>query len=164
MPQRLQLADMDAAAMVHRAAFDHALPWLAGLHTPEEDRQFFRTRLFAACEVWGAVDGAELVGIIAFREGWIDQLYVLPTAQRRGIGTDLLDVARSKFARLQLWTFQRNAPARRFYKSRGLRARRGDRRLGQRGTGARRALSLVAVDPIAVSLCPFFFRMGRGLG
>ena len=28
---------MDAAAAVHRAAFDQALPWLAGLHTPEED-------------------------------------------------------------------------------------------------------------------------------
>ncbi len=116
---KLDLADMDAAAAVHRAAFDQALPWLAGLHTPEEDRQFFRTRLFRACEIWGAADGPGLVGIIAFREGWIDQLYVLPTAQRRGIGTDLLDVARSKFARLQLWTFQRNAQARRFYESRG---------------------------------------------
>jgi len=116
---KLDLADMDAAAGVHRAAFDQALPWLAGLHTPEEDRQFFRTRLFRACEVWGAADGAELAGIIAFREGWIDQLYVLPTTQRRGIGTELLDVAKSKFARLQLWTFQRNPQARRFYESRG---------------------------------------------
>ena len=119
MLRKLDLADMDAAAAVHRAAFDHALPWLAGLHTPEENRQFFRTRLFRACEIWGAADGPELVGIIAFREGWIDQLYVLPTTQRRGIGTDLLDVAKSKFARLQLWTFQRNAQARRFYESRG---------------------------------------------
>ena len=119
MLRKLDLTDMDAAAAVHRAAFDHALPWLAGLHTPEEDRQFFRTRLFRACEVWGAADGAELAGIIAFREGWIDQLYVLPTTQRRGIGTELLDVAKSKFARLQLWTFQRNAQARRFYEARG---------------------------------------------
>ena len=71
------------------------------------------------CEIWGAADGPGLVGIIAFREGWIDQLYVLPTAQRRGIGTDLLDVAKSKFACLQLWTFQRNVQARRFYESRG---------------------------------------------
>ena len=116
---KLDLADMDAAAAVHRAAFDQALPWLAGLHTPEEDRQFFRTRLFRTCEVWGATDGAELAGIIAFRDGWIDQLYVLPTTQRCGIGTELLGVAKSKFARLQLWTFQRNAQARRFYEARG---------------------------------------------
>ena len=119
MLRKLDLADMDAAAVMRRTAFEHALPWLAGLHTPEEDRQFFRTRLFRACEVWGAADGAELAGIIAFREGWIDQLYVLPTTQRCGIGTELLGVAKSKFARLQLWTFQRNAQARRFYEARG---------------------------------------------
>jgi ribosomal protein S18 acetylase RimI-like enzyme len=44
---------------------------------------------------------------------------VLPRAQRRGIGTALLDIARSKLARLELWTFQRNAQARRFYEARG---------------------------------------------
>jgi hypothetical protein len=43
--RKLALADMDAAATVHRAAFDAALPWLAGLHTPEEDRGFFRERV-----------------------------------------------------------------------------------------------------------------------
>jgi putative acetyltransferase len=31
---RLALEDMDAAARVHRAAFDDRLPWLSGLHTP----------------------------------------------------------------------------------------------------------------------------------
>jgi GNAT superfamily N-acetyltransferase len=119
MLRKLDLADMDAAAAVHRAAFDQVLPWLTGLHTPEEDLQFFRERLFATCEIWGAADGSALVGIIAFREGWIDQLYVLPTAQRRGIGTRLLAVAQDRFARLQLWTFQRNTQARQFYESRG---------------------------------------------
>jgi len=60
-----------------------------------------------------------LVGIIAFREGWIDQLYVLPSAQGRGIGTALLDIAKSTFSPLELWTFQRNTQARRFYETRG---------------------------------------------
>jgi hypothetical protein len=35
MLRQLELADMDAAARVHRTSFDHALPALAGLHTPE---------------------------------------------------------------------------------------------------------------------------------
>jgi len=117
--RKLELPDMEPAAAVHRAAFDQVLPWLTGLHTPEEDRWFFRERLFATCELWGAEDHTGLVGIITFREGWIDQLYVLPTAQRRGIGTALLAVAQDRFARLQLWTFQRNARARQFYESRG---------------------------------------------
>ncbi|WP_276573466.1 hypothetical protein [Bradyrhizobium sp. BRP56] len=33
--RRLVLADMDVAARVHRVAFDEALRWLAGLHTPD---------------------------------------------------------------------------------------------------------------------------------
>jgi GNAT superfamily N-acetyltransferase len=60
-----------------------------------------------------------LSGIIAFRDGWIEQLYVRPAAQGRGIGTELLDIAKGASERLELWTFQRNAPARRFYEARG---------------------------------------------
>jgi GNAT superfamily N-acetyltransferase len=119
MLRRLELADMDAAARVHRAAFDHALPWLAGLHTPKEDQWFFRERVFATCEMWGTFDRDAVTGMIAFRNGWIDQLYVLPAVHGRGIGTELLQVARQAFDRLQLWTFQRNAQARGFYQARG---------------------------------------------
>jgi GNAT superfamily N-acetyltransferase len=119
MLMRLELADMDTAALVLRTSFDQALPSLAGLHTPEEDRWFFRERVFKMCEVWGAFDNAVMIGIIAFRENWIDQLYVVPKAQGRGVGTELLQLARSSFDRLQLWTFQRNVQARRFYQARG---------------------------------------------
>jgi GNAT superfamily N-acetyltransferase len=115
----LVLADMDAAARVHRRAFDSAMPWLVGLHTPDEDRWFYRERVFAACRLWGSFDGSALQGIIAFRQGWIDQLYVLPDAQGRGAGTELLDVAKRAFESLQLWTFQRNVRALRFYEARG---------------------------------------------
>jgi putative acetyltransferase len=119
MLRRLELEDMDRAAAVLRASFDHALPTLVGLHTPEEDRRFFRERIFATCQLWGYFDNQELVGIIAFREGWIDQLYVLPSSQRRGIGTALLAIAQSRFPSLSLWTFHRNKAARRFYEKQG---------------------------------------------
>jgi len=119
MLKRLELEDMDAAARVLRTAFDQALPWLAGLHTPEEDRWFLRQRAFPTCEVWGAFEGTVMIGMIAFRKDWIDQLYVLPEAQGRGVGTELLQVAQRAFDRLQLWTFQRNDRARRFYQARG---------------------------------------------
>ncbi|QOZ09315.1 GNAT family N-acetyltransferase [Bradyrhizobium sp. CCBAU 51765] len=119
MLRRLALADMDVAACVHRTAFDQAMPWLAGLHTPDEDRWFYRERVFPTCSVWGRFDGDELCGIIAFRDRWVEQLYVLPVAQGRGVGTDLLDIAKGACDRLELWAFQRNAPARRFYEARG---------------------------------------------
>ena len=110
---------MDAAARVHRAALLHALPIFEKLHTPEEDRWYFRERVFPVCEIWGALDDVTLIGIVAFRQDWIDQLYVLPSAQRHGIGTALLDIARGAFSSLNVWTFQRNTAARNFYESRG---------------------------------------------
>ena len=117
--RKLELADMEAAAAVHRASFNHALPSLVGLHTPAQDRAFYRTQVFKACQVWGAEKQSKLVGIIAFREEWIDQLYVLPDAQGRGVGSDLLEVAQRAFPVLSLWTFQRNLKARRFYELNG---------------------------------------------
>ena len=117
--RRLVLKDMAAAAAVHRVSFDRALPWLAGLHTPAEDRAFYRNQVFKSCDVWGAERQSKLVGIIAFREDWIDQLYVLPHAQGRGVGSDLLEVAQEAFPVLNLWTFQCNARARRFYELNG---------------------------------------------
>jgi GNAT superfamily N-acetyltransferase len=118
--RRLSLSDMDAVAIIHRTSFDARLPWLAGLHTPAEDRWFFREQVFAACQVWGC-GMPSLTGFIAFREDWIDQLYVLPEHQGRGAGGALLDQAQSSFPILQLWTFQRNAGARQFYERRGFR-------------------------------------------
>jgi GNAT superfamily N-acetyltransferase len=119
MLRRLAFEDMDLAARIHRLAFDHALPTLAGLHTPDEDRWFYRERMFPTCQLWGAFDASEMLGVIAFRDGWIDQLYVLPSAQGRGAGSKLLQVAQREFDQLLVWTFQRNMLARRFYEARG---------------------------------------------
>ena len=109
---------MAAASLVHRASFDERLPWLAGLHTPNEDRAFYECHVFSRCDVWGAADGT-LIGVIAFREGWVEQLYVLPSRQGQGVGGALLAVAKAAWPGLSLWAFQRNAPARRFYEARG---------------------------------------------
>ena len=119
MLRQLALTDMGAAAQVHRIAFDQAMPRLVGLHTPEEDRWFYRERVFKTCRVWGRFDQDALSGLIAFRDGWVEQLYVLPAAQGRGVGTELLDVAKRACERLELWTFQCNERARRFYEARG---------------------------------------------
>jgi GNAT superfamily N-acetyltransferase len=116
---RLTLDDMDAAARVMRTAFDERLPWLAGLHTPDEDRAYFRELLFVRCQIWGTIGPKGPVGIIAFRKDWIDQLYILPESQARGAGSVLLDIAKSQFDYLQLWTFRKNTGARRFYERRG---------------------------------------------
>jgi putative acetyltransferase len=116
---KLSLEDSDTLARIHRSAFDDRLPWLAGRHTPEEDQWFIRERVFPICDIWGACVGPTIEGFIAFREHWIDHLYVLPEAQGRGLGSALLEQARSAFPHLSLWTFQRNRQARAFYEAKG---------------------------------------------
>jgi GNAT superfamily N-acetyltransferase len=117
--RRLALDEMDAAALLHRASFDERLPWLAGLHTPAEDRAFFREQVFPHAVVHGAFEEGALRGILVLREDWIDQLYVAPGQQGRGIGSRLIACAKEASPVLQLWTFQRNEGARRFYERHG---------------------------------------------
>jgi GNAT superfamily N-acetyltransferase len=113
--------ESDAVAALFRLSLRTGLPFLAERHTPEEDRAFFRDRVFATCEVWVAERNGELAGMCAFRKGWLDHLYVHPANQRGGIGAALLQKAKDAHAHLQLWAFQRNENARRFYESQGFR-------------------------------------------
>lgn len=115
----LRLEDMEEAARVHRISFDHRLPWLAGRHTLVEDTWFFRERVFPENHVHGAVAAGRILGIVAFTSEWISQLYVLPDWQGRCIGSRLLAIAQTDATHLQLWTFQRNVLARRFYERHG---------------------------------------------
>lgn len=119
--RRLQLQDMAQAAHIHRTAFDVCLPWLKGLHTPAEDIWFYENRMYVQCEIWGAYT-PDLTGIIAFREDWTEQLYILPAFQHRGIGSALLNIAQQRYPLLQLWTFQKNKAARSFYEKHGFTA------------------------------------------
>jgi putative acetyltransferase len=117
--RRLALDEMDQVALLHRASFDARLPWLAGLHTPAEDQAFFREQVYPVSVVHGAFEAAGLLGFMALRGDWIDQLYVAPDRQGAGIGSRLIAVAKAESQRLQLWTFQRNDGARRFYAHHG---------------------------------------------
>jgi len=118
--RRATVDESDDVASVHRVSKETAMSFLPLLHTPDEDCIFFRTRVFPSCEVWVANDDG-IVGFIAFRDGWVDHLYVLPNYVRRGYGRALLDKAKERNSRLQLWTFQRNLNAIGFYKANGFR-------------------------------------------
>lgn len=89
------------------------------LHTPNEDRWFYRESVFHECTLWGAIESDVLVGMIAFGEDWMDQFYILPDAQGPGVGTSLLDLAKRQARSLSLCTFQRNTAARHFYERPG---------------------------------------------
>jgi GNAT superfamily N-acetyltransferase len=117
--RRARIEESDAVAVLFRISREAQLPYLPELHTAEEDRAFFRDHVFTTCEVWVAERDGVLVGFCAFRGGWLDHLYVHPDHLRRRIGTALLRKATDANETLQLWTFQRNADASRFYESQG---------------------------------------------
>lgn len=106
-------------AALQRLSRENAMPFMRGLHTVAEDRAYFRERVFPVCEVWVAESDLRLVGMCAFRPGWVDHLYVHPIHHGAGIGTALLTKAKETNHELRLWVFQSNAPAIRFYERRG---------------------------------------------
>jgi GNAT superfamily N-acetyltransferase len=87
---------------------------------PDADRPRLGALLVERHETWVAERDRRVVGFAGVSPGWLDHLYVDPEAQDAGIGTALLDHAkRLQPGGLELWTFQRNTGARRFYERHG---------------------------------------------
>jgi GNAT superfamily N-acetyltransferase len=91
-----------------------------GIHDAEDVRAYFASHIVEDCELWVAERDGAVAGILVLDGDFVDQLYVEPQLTGRGIGSALLDVAkRERPAGLQLWTFQSNAGAQRFYERHG---------------------------------------------
>lgn len=101
------------------AASRRLLTFLPELHSVEEDLAFIRDHVMADCRVRVATRAGVIVGFIAERAGWIEQLYLDPGQLRSGIGTLLLEAAKRRNEALELWCFAQNAPARAFYERQG---------------------------------------------
>lgn len=119
--RRAVFCDMDAVARLHRHVRSTCLPYLPDLHSPEEDLTFFYEEVFPRSAIWLGESGDELAGFAAVREDWLDHLYVAPSWHGLGLGSSLLHLAKRGRQRLDLWVFQRNEQARRFYEHRGFR-------------------------------------------
>ena len=97
------------------------------VHTDDAVREWIHRYLIPAGSTTVAVVDNLVIGLLAVSKGsdcsWIDQLYLLPAWVGRGIGTRLLELARSELRPpIRLYTFQCNQPARRFYERRGFEA------------------------------------------
>jgi GNAT superfamily N-acetyltransferase len=96
------------------------LTFLPPLHTRDEDRAYVRDVLLPEQRITVALtDDEGIVGFLAEREGWINQLYVRSDSLGRGIGSLLMADAKSRNPNLTLWSFLENLRARRFYEKHG---------------------------------------------
>ncbi len=120
-------ADAAAVSEVYltsrRAFLAYAPPADAGAAV----RQWIATVLIPGGGVYVASRQAAIVGMLALSDDgavrWIDQLYLHPDVVNQGIGTVLLQHALAILAPpIQLYTFQANLAARRFYERFGFQA------------------------------------------
>ncbi len=112
--------DARAIADVHLDSRREAMPWLPVLHSRDETIDYFAGHVLRDEKVFVAEVNRQVAGFLALEGDRIDHLYVAPAFQSRGIGDRLLAIAKgSRPEGLTLWTFQRNARARRFYEARG---------------------------------------------
>ena len=94
----------------------------AAVHPDAETHEWISTVVLPEREVWLTEDAdRRALAVMVLDGSWVDQLYVDPVAQGEGIGRRLLEHAQAldTTGELQLWTFQANDRARRFYARNG---------------------------------------------
>jgi ribosomal protein S18 acetylase RimI-like enzyme len=83
---------------------------------------FFATIDPASLHVLLDTTTSEIVGFMALSDGYLNHLYVHVDRQGQGLGSRLIDHAKSRCPeRIELHTFQRNTSAQKFYLSHGFR-------------------------------------------
>ena len=92
--------------------------WMPSVH-PIAEQQTFGRLLIDRMTVNVVRDAGETVGFLARKRAWIHSLYLRKDARGRGLGSMLLDQAKTGQQTLNLWTFQANEAARHFYRRHG---------------------------------------------
>jgi GNAT superfamily N-acetyltransferase len=119
--RRASLIDAEEAAAVFSASFG-SMDFVPKLHSGDEDRAFVRG-LIANKETWLALVDGRIVGLACLDGDWLAHLYVHPDHQGHSVGYALFETARLERPKgFQLWTFQANKRARKFYEHRGCEA------------------------------------------
>jgi len=120
-------SDASAVAELLLASRRAFLPYAPIAHPDADVHRWVREQLIPAGTVTVWEHESQITGVLATSHdqtgSWIDQLYVLPGFDGRGIGAALLRHAHKQLARpIRLYTFQQNARARLFYQRHGYKA------------------------------------------
>ena len=116
--------DFDAVTILWRISREKSLPefQMEKGHFFYEDRNYFHNFVLKNNKVWVVESNTnnQPVAFMAMNKDFIDQLYIDPDYQRRGIGQTLIDFAREQSPdHLWLYTLQINVNARSFYEKNG---------------------------------------------
>ncbi len=120
--RRATVEDADALGTLFLTAREAAYPAIPRPVHPEADvRRWLRERLDAeGAELWLAERDDVPVALLLLEDDWVHSLYVDPALTGQGIGSALLDLAKSlRPDGLGLWVFESNTGAQRFYARHG---------------------------------------------
>jgi len=120
--------DAQECATVYLRSRAFGIPGVPVVHAESEVRRWMADEVIGHADVTVAEIDGVVVALMAIEHGragtgWIEQLYLDPAWVGRGLGQQFIDRAKQRCpAGLQLWTFQENAAARRFYERHGFTA------------------------------------------
>jgi GNAT superfamily N-acetyltransferase len=120
--RRARLDEADELAELMFVVRQHnigAIP--PSVHPLDDMCRWMRAVAFTTYEIWVADDRDRLVGFLALsRPDWLEHLYVHPASTGQGLGSRFVELAKQELGgAVQLWTFQSNTGAQRFYERHG---------------------------------------------
>ncbi len=117
------VADAVACAHVYTRSKAFGLPEVPEPHTEPEIATWMGEVAIPIMDVWVADLDGVVVGQMMLAPGWLHHLYIDPSWMGRGLGDRFMALARQRQpGDLQLWAFETNARARRFYERHGFTA------------------------------------------
>ena len=117
-------SDAEAVAEVYLTSRKKLVSFAPLAHTDDEVKQWITKTLIPKTQVTVALVDDKIIGMMGLgrhREtNWLDHLYLHPEFVGQGIGSKLVDLAKSELgAPIKLYTFQENRRAIRFYERHG---------------------------------------------
>ena len=141
--RRATTKDAADVATIYIASRRGAAAHMPTVHTDPEIREWVINHMVPERETWVADDHGRIAAVMVLDGEMVDQMYVAPAEQRRGVGDAMLSYAKktSPHAPSPLYISEQHSRAQLL---RGSRLRRDSfqRRRAQRGTRTRRALPM----------------------
>ena len=117
---------------IHDAAVIHSVSWqeshrsfcnadFVAVHTPEHQEEYLLQKMNDGSRIFMLIN-QNPTGIVSVKDNLIEDLYVLPDHQNRGVGSMLLRYAISQCSGTPtLWILENNTRARKLYQRAGFR-------------------------------------------
>lgn len=116
---------VDEASRVHALSWQDShrafcTPDFTALHTPERQARYLAQKMAAGSRLYLLRLDGTTVGVVSVTGSLIEDLYILPEYQNRGLGTALLRYAIDRCDGVPtLWILENNAGAERLYRREG---------------------------------------------